>query len=99
MTKSGRIKKSLLLLPLLAAATAWASPPPASDSTSYLLPLSELFRLGHENSLRVKASHIRETAALEQEKAARGERLPSANLSAAAGYIGQPVLFGSGLTV
>lgn len=98
MTTSGQIKTGLLLLALLSAGTAWASPPPTCDSAVYRLSLSELFRLGHENSLRLKASRIRERTASEQEKTARSERLPSANVSAAAGYIGQPVVFGSGLT-
>lgn len=94
---STRFGKYLLSAALFANTAAWASPPPDTDTTC-LLPLSELFRLGHENSLRLKASHIREEAAAEQEKTARGERLPAANISAAAGYIGQPVVFGSGLT-
>lgn len=99
MTPAGHIRIVLFSFSLLAAgSTVWASPPPDSDSSAYRLPLSELFRLAHENSLRLKASHIREEAAAEQVKTARSERLPSANLSAAAGYIGQPILFGSGLT-
>lgn len=62
------------------------------------LNLDELFRLGTEHSLRLKASRIQETIADDQEKAARSTRLPGINVGATAGYIGQPTVFKQGLS-
>lgn len=64
----------------------------------YFLSIDELFRLGTENSLSLKASHIQETIADEQERSARTTTLPAINIGATAGYIGQPTIFKKGLT-
>lgn len=62
------------------------------------LSVDELFRLGIENSLRLKASEIEESIAGEQEKNARTSRLPEIQVGATAGYIGRPTVFRQGLT-
>lgn len=64
---------------------------------TYFLSLEELFERGTENSLRIKASHIQEMVAGEKEKTARSSQLPTVQLNATAGYIGQPTIFRSGL--
>lgn len=61
------------------------------------LKLDSLFRLGMENSLKLRASKIQESIAAEKVKSALTSRLPDISLGATAGYIGQPTLFRQGL--
>lgn len=62
------------------------------------LTVEELFRLGTENSLRLKSAHITENIAEERMKSARIGSFPSVNVGATVGYIGQSTLFERGLT-
>lgn len=63
-----------------------------------LLPVEELFRLGTENSLRLKAARMRETVSEEQEKTALADRLPRIEIGVKGGFVGQPVVFQKGLS-
>lgn len=69
-----------------------------AQQTSRLLPVDELFRLGLENSLRLKADKIGEVISNEQQKTALINRLPTIQVDATTGVIGQPVIFRSGLS-
>lgn len=64
---------------------------------SQQLSLDELFRLGTDNSLRLRASRIREQIAEEQIADARTQRFGDIRIGASAGYLGQPVVFRQGL--
>ncbi|MEG1685611.1 MAG: TolC family protein [Bacteroides sp.] len=63
-----------------------------------LLPINELFQLGIENSLKLKASKIQETISDNQQKTALTQRLPNLQIGASAGFIGQPIVFQRGLS-
>lgn len=82
---------TLLLLLFIKSATL-------SAQQIYTLSVDELFRLGKENSLQLKASHIQEVIADDKERTARTARLPEINVGATAGYIGQPTIFKQGLS-
>lgn len=69
-----------------------------AEQPERLLPIDELFRLGTENSLRLKASKIQETISDDQRKTALTNRLPNIQVSARAGVLGQPILFQQGLS-
>lgn len=69
----------------------------AQQQPVHVLPLDELFRLGTENSLQLKASRIQEVISDEQQKTAYTNRLPNIQIGATAGVIGQPVVFQRGL--
>lgn len=69
-----------------------------SAQQTYFLSVDELFRLGKENSLQLKASRIEEVIADDKEKTARTTRLPDVHIGATTGYIGQPTLFRQGLS-
>lgn len=71
---------------------------PLAAQQSHFLSVDELFRLGTENSLRLKVSRMQETIATDREKTARTARLPNINVGATAGYIGQPTVFRQGLS-
>ncbi len=73
--------------------------PVAGDAQqTYPLPLDDLFRLGTENSLHLKASRMQEVIAGDEEKTARTARLPDISIGATAGYIGQTTIFRQGLS-
>lgn len=73
--------------------------PAAGDAQqAYPLTLDDLFRLGTENSLHLKASRMQEAIAGEEEKTARTSRLPDISIGATTGYIGQPTIFRQGLS-
>lgn len=63
-----------------------------------LISVDDLFRLGMENSLRLKASRIEESIAEDRIKSARTATLPDLHIGASAGYIGQPTIFRQGLS-
>ncbi|MEG0453858.1 MAG: TolC family protein [Bacteroides sp.] len=69
---------------------------PAQES--YRLSVSELFRLGECNSLRIKESQLQQTMAGEREQTARATRLPDISVGLTGGYIGGTTLFEQGLT-
>lgn len=69
----------------------------AAQSQSHPLSVSELFRLGTENSLQLKASKIQEIISDDRQKTARINRMPTIQVGANAGAIGQPVIFQRGL--
>lgn len=69
---------------------------PAQET--YPLSVSELFRLGLENSLRLKASRIEELMAEERVQGAQAAVFPDIQIGASAGYIGQPTIFKRGLS-
>lgn len=62
------------------------------------LSVEELFRLGIENSLQIKAGQINQHIADQNEKSARTERLPEINIGAAGSYSGNPTVFTRGLS-
>lgn len=62
------------------------------------LSLDELFRLGTDNSLQLKASKIQETISEDQQKTALTNRLPNVQVGARAGVLGQPVIFQKGMS-
>lgn len=68
----------------------------AEEPVRYLT-VEELFRLGVENSLQIKASVLNQQLAWQEEKAARTEHLPEVNISATGSYVGQPTVFRQGL--
>ena len=70
----------------------------AAQNSPRFLPVEELFRLGTENSLQLKASRINETISGEQQKTARINQLPTVQVGANGGVIGQPVIFQRGLS-
>ena len=73
--------------------------PVAGDAQqTYPLTLDDLFRLGTENSLHLKASRMQEVIAGDEEKTARTARLPGISIGATAGYIGQTTIFRQGLS-
>ncbi len=76
----------------------WLSLLPLRAQDAYPLSLKELFERGTENSLRIKASRLQEILAREKEQTARTARLPEIRLSGTAGYVGQPLIFKSGLS-
>ena len=87
------IKYSLLLLLIFTKpVVAFA------QQQAYPLTVDDLFRLGIENNLHLKASRIQEIIAGEEEKTAQTSRLPDISIGATAGYIGQPTIFKQGLT-
>lgn len=74
------------------------SPVHLAAQQTRILSVDELFRLGTENSLQLKASRIQETIAADREKSARTDRLPTVSVGATTGYIGQPIVFKQGLS-
>lgn len=62
------------------------------------LSVEELFRLGIENSLQIKASQINQNIAGQNEKSAHMERYPEMNIGAAGSYSGNPTVFTRGLS-
>ena len=62
------------------------------------LSVEDLFRLGTENSIQLKASKIQETISEDQQKTASINRLPNVQISTTADIIGQPIIFQQGLT-
>ena len=62
-----------------------------------LLTVDELFQLGTENSLELKAAKLQEIISDDQHKTALTERLPSIKFGVNAGVIGQPIIFQRGL--
>lgn len=70
----------------------------AAQSQVRMLPVEELFRLGTENSLQLKAARIQEVISEDQQKTASTARLPNVQMGATAGIIGQPIVFQRGLS-
>lgn len=69
----------------------------AAEEPVRYLTVEELFRLGVENSLQIKASVLSQQLARQEEKAARTEHLPEVNISATGSYVEQPTVFQQGL--
>ncbi|MEG1606739.1 MAG: TolC family protein [Mucinivorans sp.] len=69
-----------------------------AQESSRELSIDELFEIGIENSLQLKASKIEEVIADEQQRTALTERLPSLQIGLSAGLIGQPTIFEQGLS-
>lgn len=69
----------------------------AAQSQPHRLSVDELFRLGTENNLQLKASKIQEDISDDRQKTARINKLPTVQIGANAGMIGQPVIFQRGL--
>lgn len=86
-------KYGLVLGVLLLASTLKV----AAQQSVRVLPVEELFRLGTENSLQLKAAKIQEVISDDQQKTAITNRLPNIQIGATAGVIGQPVVFQRGL--
>lgn len=70
---------------------------PSVAQETYPLSIDDLFRLGTENSLRLKASYMQEVIAGDKEKTARSAQLPGISIGATTGYIGQSVVFKQGM--
>ncbi len=70
----------------------------SAQQSSHFLTMDELFRLGMENSLRIKSTAVQERIAEEQLKTARTQRLPDISIGVEGGNIGQPVIFRRGLS-
>ena len=84
----------LLLLPCLLIATFIKT---NAQQPARWLTVNELFRLGTENSLQLKAARIQEIIYEDQQKTALTERFPTLKIGANAGMIGQPIIFQQGL--
>ena len=69
-----------------------------AQQSARFLPVEELFRLGIENSIQLKAARIQEVISDDQLKTAYINRLPTIQVGANAGMIGQPVIFQQGLS-
>ena len=67
-----------------------------NDSTVYLT-VDNLFNFGKENSLQLKGDKLSVDRALQDVNYSRNLRLPEISVNAAAGYIGQPIVFNQGL--
>lgn len=70
----------------------------AQDRDSVRLTVEDLFRLGMESSLVLKADSLSEMIAEEGVRTARMAKAPDVNVGLKAGYAGQPVVFLHGLT-
>ena len=70
----------------------------AGQQSTLFLPVNELFRLGMENSLQLKAAKIQEVISGEQQKTALTNRLPNLEVGVRGGFIGQPVIFQKGMS-
>lgn len=70
----------------------------AAQQPVQMLPVDELFRLGIENSLRLKATQIQEVISNDREKTAYTSRYPNIQIGLNAGVLGQPVIFKRGLS-
>lgn len=62
------------------------------------LSVEDLFRLGTENSIQLKASRIQEIISEDEKTSASYNRLPDIHIGATAGVIGQPIVFQRGLS-
>ena len=94
MRYSVSYKKYRLFLGLLLLATSLRM---VAQQSARVLPVDDLFRLGIENSLQLKADRIEEIISNDQQKTAYTNRLPTVQIGATAGVIGQPVVFQRGL--
>ena len=70
---------------------------PAAQSDTLFLPVSRLFELGVQQSLRLQADALEENAARIREEEARAGRLPDLSVGLRGGFAGQPVIFRQGL--
>lgn len=70
----------------------------SAQQSARLLSVDELFRLGTENSIRLKSTQLQEVIYSDREKSAHTDRLPNIQIGASAGVIGQPVIFQRGLS-
>lgn len=68
-----------------------------ADEPVKYLTVEELFRLGTENSLEIRASLLNRQIAVYNEQTARAENLPEVNIAGAGSYVGQPTVFEKGL--
>ncbi|WP_321426142.1 TolC family protein [uncultured Bacteroides sp.] len=64
----------------------------------HLLGINDLFKLGIENSLKVKADKVNENIAVDEEATAKTGLLPDITVGLIGGYIGDPTVFKQGLT-
>ena len=64
----------------------------------HLLGINDLFKLGIENSLKVKADKVNENIAVDEEATAKTGLLPDITVGLTGGYIGDPTVFKQGLT-
>lgn len=94
MRYSVSYNKYRLFLGLLLLATSLRM---VAQQPARVLPVDDLFRLGIENSLQLKADRIEEIISNDQQKTAYTNRLPTVQIGATAGVIGQPVVFQRGL--
>lgn len=94
MRYSINYKKYGLVLGVLLLASSLKT---VAQQPGRVLPVEELFRLGTENSLQLKAAKIQEVISDDQRKTAKTNRLPNIQIGATAGVIGQPVVFQRGL--
>lgn len=65
---------------------------------THLLPVDELFRLGIENSLDLKAFRIGEAMADDRTRNAQASLFPDIHIGVSTGYLGQPTVFKKGLS-
>lgn len=71
---------------------------PPQKVDSLFLPVDQLFSLGVENSLKLRADAIKEKLSAEQKQTARTSRLPDLQIGLKGGVLGQPVVFQRGLS-
>ncbi|MEG1089214.1 MAG: TolC family protein [Bacteroidales bacterium] len=69
-----------------------------AQQSTLLLTIDELFKLGIENSLQLKATKIQEVISEDRQKSALIQQLPNLHVGASAGLIGQPIVFEKGLS-
>ncbi len=70
----------------------------AQAQNVHSLGIDELFKLGIENSLKVKADKVNENIAVDEESTAKTGLLPDITVGMTGGYIGDPTVFKQGLT-
>lgn len=70
----------------------------SAQQSARLLSVDELFRLGTENSIRLKSTQLQEVIYSDREKSVHTDRLPDIQIGVSAGVIGQPVIFQRGLS-
>lgn len=95
-----RVRQGLVIFYLVFAGSipSFGATGETDSIASYQLSVQELFRLGQENSLRLRTSRLNTRIEKERVNAAKTERLPQIDVSASAGYLGQPVMFRHGLS-
>lgn len=96
MNKKGSMTRMLFII--LLSAMSFQGIAGTDGEKEYMISPEELFRLGIENSLRIKSDRIDEKVYADRKKSAETAIYPDIGISLEGAYLGQPVLFRRGLT-